>query len=314
LKKLFDTLICKMFTLVASCLLGSGFASSLETRLERVLEQLEDEVLHQKDDVTMARGARAALDLDMLTTPWKKSAFKCHKRSVEAACPTLSWKDMCQASFEARSMVHSGVQIKGAKCVWCENGCTPGGAKCEPKNWLEQQPSARDYEICPQPKNPYHTYTTDWQTMASDIVDSKSYGGTGGLSKCYSDDSCKQILITQNGWITSPRCTTCGRRRADLEYVTMTLEVPSSWFMEKDDRRRFHNPTFQEEEMQVVGFMVKYLKARDGRMCQTSNTELTCKLNADICIRMECDGMGFKEDWSQQTGCAAGFIRTMCVV
>jgi len=313
LKKLFDTLFCKMFTLVASCLLGSGFASSLETRLERVLEQLEDEVLHQKDGVG-ARGARAALDADMLTG-YKRSVYKCHMRSVEADCSTLSGnKDICQASFETRDWFVSGVHIKGTKCVWCENGCTGNGNKCEPKNWLEQQPSAKDYEICPNPKNPYHTYTTDYRTMASDIVDSKSYGGTGGLSKCYSDDSCQQILITQNGWITSPRCTTCGRRRAGFEYVTMKLEVPSSLFMEKDDRRRFHNPTFQEEEMQVVGFMAKYLKARDGSTCQEWNTMSACKLNADICIRMECDGMGFKEDWSQQTGCAAGFIRTMCVV
>jgi len=217
-------------------------------------------------------------------------------------------------------MFTSGVQIKGTKCVWCENGCTAKNpaVKCEPKNWLEKQGDAKDYEICPSTTNPYHTYTKYGRYMTTNL-EGKWNGGTGGLSKCYSKDSCLNMLITQNGWITSPRCTTCGRRRADIEYVTMTLEVDASLHMqlfpEENDRRRFHNPTFQEEEMTVASFMIPFLKDRRNRRCVDTHTSSACALNADICIRMECDNAGFKPDWTQQKYCwlDAGFFQTMCV-
>merc|ERR1719319_2047800 len=101
------------------------------------------------------------------------------------ALPRLEDQEDLPSGKEARTE-GGGIQIKNAKCVWCENGCTDSnpGVKCEPKNWLEKQGNRRDYEICPAGDNPYHTFI-EYGVMDTNVP-LKSSGGTGGYSKCYS--------------------------------------------------------------------------------------------------------------------------------
>merc|ERR1719330_1763642 len=95
--------------------------------------------------------------------------------------------------------------------------------KCHERSIVKPCPDLKTKKICPAGDNPYHTFI-DYGVMDTNVK-LKSQGGTGGYSKCYSEDSCMQMLMIEKGWITSPTCTTCGRRRADEEYVTMNLEV-----------------------------------------------------------------------------------------
>jgi len=299
-------------TLVASCLFGQGFSSSLESRLEHVLDLLEDRFHEQDGDFQVARGARAALDAHKLEG-WRRDAYMCYERAVGIACPLATDKDICQASFETRSIVASGVQINGSKCVWCENGCTTNNNnKCEPKNWLERQSNAKDFEICPRTDNPYHTWA--YVNFIGSNLNWKSEGGTGGYSKCYSRDSCMTILSVNHNWLA-----TGGRRLEEdpeLEYVTMQMDVHAD-FSSDENRRLSGFPTYMSETVRASTHIIKYIGARDGRMCQAgdaiSNTPTTCALNADICIRMECATVEFTPDWSTQAPCSkAGFIKVQC--
>jgi len=64
-------------------------------------------------------------------------------------CYTMQDRQTCLTSLDGRSGGPvDGIALHASDCVWCQDGCTPGGSKCEPKAWVDGQSNKKPYEYC----------------------------------------------------------------------------------------------------------------------------------------------------------------------
>lgn len=285
-----------MFVVSALLLQGFAISNSMESRLARLVKALENtiNVIDPEDDpdnafATMSqmlkdqeyteasshqsRGARGASD------QWKMNlGYNC-ARTVSAQCNTLPHRDICLEATEIRNKVIEGRQIQGQICVWID---ARSSNKCQPINhpvvdnatWKQCKSESTSY---------YATGRPDW---AIGVYLLSNIDPESTLTRCYSTQRCKDILMKENKWYEK----------------SMRRQESDEWFRPARDQM----PTMIEGTLRAVPGVLKYLSgpAPDFIGCEASGgVEAFCDIRYDTCMRMECGQSGGTIDWSTLQAC-----------